>query len=562
MVSKTIFKKIGVYIIGLLVIVLITFTIAGLWILNTNYLDTGYLEDQTVKFKYLAEDLSVQITSAESVLQKLENDVNISNILIEIHENQDVVQELYEVIDFDMILENNTEVFAFEHLTIFTSNESAVLDPSIKFISQQVQFENWYIRINQSRRKSVLYVENGEAFVLYKINLTDNIHGFTHVGVVKIDLSFLQHTKLKDYKILLSNVSSNTIVEVSGNRVLNLPVTDYFGISDSIYLGEEMILAYIVITGTTATRWSLILITPKINFIYDYIFYSLAIASVFLAISYVIFYRISFVKKIGKSFDELSIENINAILSKKQANSVDQLVRNMYDRILSLVKSNQELDISNQQKEMQKNEAELKALLSQIDPHYIFNLLNSIHKRALKNNETESAKMILLMSKQLRRSLEWKDPCVMIKDEFDHIKSFIALQQYFSGIEYQFIYDVDNSLFYEKVPKLILQTLIENAIKHGNPTSQFFVKLDEKDDFIRFTVKNEVVGDPKEVQNTINKALASTDFNSEHQGVGLQNMIKRLRFYYGDHYQITTRLSKQNISIQLKFSKNLQEMKL
>jgi len=562
MVSKKILKKIGVYIIGLLLIVLITFTIAGLWILNTNYLDTGYLEDQTVKYKYLAEDLSIQITAAESVMQKLENDVNISNILIQIHENEDEVRELHEDIDFDVILENNTEVFAFEHLTIFTSNESAVLDPSIKFISQQVQFENWYIRINQSRRKSVLYVENGEAFVLYKMNLTDNVHEFIHVGVVKIDLSFLQHTKLKDYKILLSNVSSNTIVEVSGNRVLNLPITDYFGISDSIYLGEEMILAYIVITGTTATRWSLIMVTPKVNFIYDYIFYSLAIASVFLAIGYVVFYRISFVKKIGKSFDELSIENINAILSKPQANSVDQLVRNMYDRILSLVKSNQELDISNQQKEVQKNEAELKALLSQIDPHYIFNLLNSIHKRALKNNETMSAKMILLMSKQLRRSLEWKDPCVMIKDEFDHIKSFISLQQYFSGIEYQFIYDVDNSLYYEKVPKLILQTLIENAIKHGNPTSKFFVKLDEKDDFIRFTVKNEVIGDPKEVQNTINKALASTDFNSEHQGVGLQNMIKRLRFYYGDHYQITTRLNKQNISIQLKFSKNLQEMKL
>jgi len=558
---QSLIKKISVSLIGLLLIVLITFGISGLWILNTTYLDSGYLEEQTDRFRYLADDLSSQISAAESILQKLENDPHMINLLVHNHLHELNALEQYESINLEILLETNTEAFAFNNLTIYTTNLSAIIDPKFQYISEETTFQNWYVRINQARRKSVLYVENGEAFVLYKINLEDNINGFIQIGMVRMDLSFMQHTKLEDYKILLSNVSSNSIAEVSGQRILDLPLTDYFGISDSIYLENEMVLAYVVVTGTTSTRWSLILVTPKVNFVYDFIIYALAIASVFIAIGYVIFYRIYLVKKMRKSFDELSLEDINAILSKRQPTKIDQLVRNMYDRILDLLHHNQELDIMNRQIEVEKNEAELKALLSQIDPHYIFNLLNSIHKRALKNNEIESAKMILLMSKQLRRSLEWKEPCVLIKDELDHIKSYIALQQYFIGFEYRFIYDIDNSVLYEKVPKLVMQTLIENALKHGNPTANFVVKLDESEDLIRFSVRNEVVGEPKDVQSTVLRVLSETDHETSNQGIGLQNMVKRLRYYYGDHYQVSTRISKQNITIQVKFPKTFQEMK-
>ena len=547
--------------IGLLLIVLITFGISGLWILNTTNLDSGYLEDQTNKYKYLADDLSTQITAADRVLQKLENDLNMTNLLVTIHPNELDVLEQFGSIDLENLLESNSEAFAFDKLSIYTTNLSAVIDQKIIYITEDITFQNWYIRIRQSRRKSILHIENGEVFHLYKMNLEDNSNGFINIGKIQIDLSFMQHTKLDDYKILLSNVSSNSIVELSGQRTLNLPLTEYFGISNSIYLENEMVLAYVIVAGTTTSRWSLILVTPKVNFVYDFVIYSLAVSSVFIAIGYVVFYRIYIFKKMRKSFDELSLEDINTILSKRQPNSIDHLVRNMYERILNLVKHNQELDVINRQIEVEKNEAELKALLSQIDPHYIFNLLNSIQKRALKNNENESAKMILLMSKQLRRSLEWKDPFVLIKDELEHIKSYVSLQQYFIGFEYRFIYDINNQVLLERVPKLVFQTLIENAIKHGDPTGNFVVKLDEAEDHIRFSVRNQVIGNPKDVQNKVLKIINETNLEIDSKGIGLQNMVRRLRFYYRNHYQVQTRISKQNITIKVEFPKTIQEMK-
>jgi two-component system, sensor histidine kinase YesM len=559
--NKNFIRKLGISVVGLLLIVIITFAVSGLWILNTNYVDTGYLEDKTNQYQYLAEDLSNQIYNTESVLQKIENNPSFSDILTSVHTSQEDVLQLYNAIDFEWLIVNDDEAFVYDNMVIFTTNPSVTIDSTIHQITESIQFENWYVRISQSRRKYIMFVENGAAQVLYKLNFEGDESGFIHYAKVDIDLSFMHHTKLKDYKILLSNVYYNNVAEVSGQRNLSKPLTEYFGISDSLYIEDEMILAYVVVPGSTASRWTLIIVTPRANFFNDFVIYALAITSIFLAIGYVIFYRINLLRKMRKSVDQLSIVDINSILLKSQPNKVEDLIRNMYGRILSLVQDNQKLDLINQEKEIQKNEAEMNALLSQIDPHYIFNLLNSIHKRALKNNEIESAKMILLMSKQLRRSLEWKHPMVTIKDELDHIKSYIALQQYFIGYDYHVLYDIDSGLNFETVPKLIFQSLVENALKHGVPTDRFIIKLDSKEGFLRFSVKNEVLGDPKESLLNINKAISTTEGMGNTTGVGLQNVVRRLKFYYGEDFQIVAKNVKQTITIQVKLSRNLKEQK-
>jgi len=280
-------------------------------------------------------------------------------------------------------------------------------------------------------------------------------------------------------------------------------------------------------------------------------------AIIFVALSilaFVIFYRLDFIREINRSFDNLSPENIQAIISSNKPNKIEKFIKNLYEKVENLVRSNQELQFINQQKEAQKNEAEIKALLSQISPHYIFNLLNSIHKRALKNNENESARMILLMSKQLRRSLEWKESFVTIEDELNHIRSYIELQQYYYGVECEFNYDIDESLYPIKVPKLIFQTLIENALKHGVKTSPFYK---EKDEFISFSITNEVEGKSKDAENRITNVLYSEDESDNNEGIGLQNMVRRLDYYYNSNFRVTTHKYKHNISITITFPKSL-----
>lgn len=557
MVKHNIIKRIIIVISVSLLIVLVTFGLSSLWLLNTNYIETGILEEQTTKFQHMADDFSRQITEAEIVLQKLENSNDFSSILSPIHPNNQTASNIYESIDFNELFENENEFSIYDHVTIYTTNNTAVISGEIELINQDILLENWYQRIVSSRRKLVLYFHEQEAFVLYKLAFIGDTNGFSHYAVVNLDLSFLQNVVLENHKILLTNISTNTVVELSGDKLLDLPVSEYFGISESTYLENEMILSYVVVAGSNVTRWSLVIVMEQSNFITEFLTYAVAILSVLFAIGFIIYYRYRFIKKVDKSFDDLSYEKIKQIIENGRPSRLDHIIQNMYLKIEALVKENQALDQMNQEVEAEKDEAEIKALISQINPHYIFNMLNSIHKRALKNNELESAKMIILMSKQLRRSLDWKEPLVTIKNELDHIRSYIELQQYYFGSSYQVAYDLDQTLYENMVPKLILQTLIENALKHGVQTAPFHIKLDSIDGMIRFTIKNDVLGNPKDSQDKIMHALHEELSVQNDDGIGLPNMAKRLRYYYGDDFSVSTHIYKQAISIRVEFPKQV-----
>lgn len=552
-----ILKKIVLTISIFLTIVLVTFGLSSLWLLNTNYVETGILEEEETKFQYIADDFSRQISEAEIVLQKLENSNEFSSILSPIHPNSQTALNLYDSIDFNELFENENEFSIYDQITLYTTNNTAVVADEIELIDQDVRLADWYQRIFASRRKSVLHFSGEDAFILYKMAFIGDTNSFTHYAVVNLNLSFLQNVILENYKILLTNVSTNSLVELSGDKVLNLPINEYFGISESTYLEDEMILSYVVVAGTNMTRWTLVIVMEKTNFFTEFLTYAVAILSVIFAIGFIIYYRYRFIKKVDKSFDDLSYDKIKQIIENGRPSRMDHIIQNMYLKIEALVKENQALDQMNQEVEAEKDEAEIKALISQINPHYIFNMLNSIHKRALKNNELESAKMIILMSKQLRRSLDWKEPLVTIKNELDHIRSYIELQQYYFGSSYQVSYDLDQTLYENMIPKLILQTLIENALKHGIQTEPFSIKLDSKDDMIRFTIKNEVSGNPKDAQDKIMHALHEEMNIQNDDGIGLPNMAKRLRYYYGDQFAVSTHIEKHTISIRVEFPKQV-----
>ncbi len=555
MINPLVLRKISVFILMPLMAILITFATATVLILNTNYLETGILQEQTIRYQYLADDFSDQIAASESLLQKLENNPYLASILKTEHANDSDPQASFDMIDLETLIEDSNEALIYERLTIYTTNDTVLIDEKFDHVSEDVLYAPWYTGIIQSRRKWLLYVNDNKAQILYKIEYDDAPNDHTHVGVVTLDLSLLSRGALENHQVIFTNVASNKVSTVAGDRTLSSPLSAYFGISESTYVDDDMVLAYVVVAGTTATRWTLLIVLEPSNYIYEFITYAIAILSVFLAIAYVFYYRHSFMKKLERSSHDLSFDEVQDIVAKNQPTKVEAIVSKMYERIDLLVKRNQELDIINQQKEAQKNEAEIKALLSQINPHYIFNMLNSIHKRALKNHEMESAKMILLMSKQLRRSLEWKDPFVTIKDEIEHIKSYIALNEYYSGTTHQIIYDMDQTLYAVKVPKLILQTLIENALKHGIDSAPIHIRLDEKDGLVRVTVRNEVIGSMKVIQDHIKNALEANELSGDNEGIGLQNMARRMKYYYGDNCHIGTHINKQNISVTVSFPK-------
>ncbi|AYH41382.1 hypothetical protein A5N82_13665 [Christensenella minuta] len=203
-----------------------------------------------------------------------------------------------------------------------------------------------------------------------------------------------------------------------------------------------------------------------------------------------------------------------------------------------------------------RTEAELDALQSQINPHFLFNTLESIRGFAQKKNVPEIADITEAMSHLFRSSIQNMDTLVPLSDELENVQNYILIQDFrFPGkfqLHTKFHTEIPHLLSY-KVPKLTLQPLVENAIFHGLELlpEGGLITLDiyttEKRLIIRITDNG--MGISRDRLNEINCRLVSMDklklpfFASEQKkrgiGIGLYNIHQRIRLQMGEQYGLT-----------------------
>jgi two-component system LytT family sensor kinase len=185
------------------------------------------------------------------------------------------------------------------------------------------------------------------------------------------------------------------------------------------------------------------------------------------------------------------------------------------------------------------HEIELNNLKSQLNPHFIFNALNSI--KAMVDDEPEKSKSaITQLSNILRNSLATdKKRLTSFRQEFGTVRDYLTLETIRYEERLNIVYDIHPSSFKYPVPPLMIQTLIENAIKHGisklKEGGTIFIKTDVVDGSLKLQIRNS--GHFK------NEAL------SEYEGLGIKNTIKRLDLIYGDKASFKIYNEKNNIVI-------------
>jgi len=166
-------------------------------------------------------------------------------------------------------------------------------------------------------------------------------------------------------------------------------------------------------------------------------------------------------------------------------------------------------------------EAELNALKSQINPHFLFNSLNSVSSLTLSRPD-KAQEMVIKLSDFLRYSLSSdRKSTTTLENEFENISRYLDIEKVRFGKRLNFVPDIPTKCFEAKVPSLILQPLIENAIKHGvyNSTEEVKIALSchINDDFVTIHVSNKY--DPAAIRK-------------KGEGIGLKNIRDRLLLIY------------------------------
>ncbi|WP_452224607.1 sensor histidine kinase [Lacinutrix chionoecetis] len=193
--------------------------------------------------------------------------------------------------------------------------------------------------------------------------------------------------------------------------------------------------------------------------------------------------------------------------------------------------------------EQQKTDAELNYLKSQINPHFLFNTLNTIYGLALDNSK-KAPELILKLSDFLSFSLyESNQKLIPIEKEINLIQDFIAIEKSRFADKVSVSVSLPKVVSQIQIPPLILVPFIENAFKHSlkdeTGIANIIITLNVLDNYILFTVKNSK-------SHSINKVV---DNNS---GLGLANIKKRLDIIYGLKYNLNIEESKSNFLIELK----------
>jgi hypothetical protein len=173
-----------------------------------------------------------------------------------------------------------------------------------------------------------------------------------------------------------------------------------------------------------------------------------------------------------------------------------------------------------------QKEQELAILKSQINPHFFFNTLNTISARASKDAE-EARTMIAQLADMFRFVMEGsKNDLVPLQKELKFVKDYVDLESKRMGGRLAIEFQVDQSLAAFPLPPMILQPIVENAIKHGiaplEEGGKVTVQIQKNEDGVVFRVSDTGVG------------LSPTDPLSTAGGIGLKNIDARLRRMYGD----------------------------
>lgn len=188
-----------------------------------------------------------------------------------------------------------------------------------------------------------------------------------------------------------------------------------------------------------------------------------------------------------------------------------------------------------EEKELRKTE--LKALQAQINPHFLYNTLDSIFWLCKERGNEDAAKMVAALSNTFRISINRGKDEIYIKDEIKHVESYLFIQNLRYKDQFTYIFEVEEEILNYKCLKILLQPFVENAIYHGLnrmiDDGEIIIKAYKQEDYIIFEVVDNGIGmDEEQVEALYHE-------NSDKAGVGVKNVHNRIVIHCGEDYGVS-----------------------
>lgn len=240
-------------------------------------------------------------------------------------------------------------------------------------------------------------------------------------------------------------------------------------------------------------------------------------------------YKLMFLMK------EVETGNLNIRFSSKYNDDIG-VFGLRFNRMLSRLKS---LVQDSYEKQLRLQESELKALRAQINPHFLYNTLETINWLARLNGASDISKIVVSLGDIMRYSIKRGNNMVSVREDIKQLKNYLTIQEFRYSDKFTSTLDVDETILDELIPALIIQPLVENAIIHGMESKaeegNIYIRIRGEVSGIQIVIEDDGVGVDSETL-----ALISTE-NGENSsfdtiGIGIENVRRRLYLSYGENF--------------------------
>ncbi|ANX01543.1 histidine kinase [Thermoclostridium stercorarium subsp. leptospartum DSM 9219] len=193
------------------------------------------------------------------------------------------------------------------------------------------------------------------------------------------------------------------------------------------------------------------------------------------------------------------------------------------------------------QEELLKQKAELKSLRMQINPHFLYNTLESINWMARMHGVPEIGRMVKALGDLMRASINGED-FISVREEIRNIENYLTIQKFRYGDKISAEMDINPGILDVKIPKLIFQPIVENAVIHGieNKIGNGKISIEgfSENGTVILRVKDDGIGMDEELCSKILSENHDSGKTDRHTHIGLKNVDKRIKMYYGEKYGI------------------------
>ncbi|MCJ7841669.1 sensor histidine kinase [Lederbergia sp. NSJ-179] len=194
----------------------------------------------------------------------------------------------------------------------------------------------------------------------------------------------------------------------------------------------------------------------------------------------------------------------------------------------------------NYEKQVRMKDSELKALRAQINPHFLYNTLETVNWLARLEGVNDISKIVVSLSEIMKYSVRKGEDFVTIEQDVKQLKNYLTIQEFRYRDKFDVHLKVDDSVLNQKIPALLLQPIVENAIVHGleNKISKGIIQIviTKEQENIHIVVQDNGIGMDEETLSLVNREIKE-GIEFDDLGIGIENVRKRLYLSYGNQFK-------------------------